>query len=87
MTEHNIDDWCAELFGYKSTDQFFVDYKKKSEERIEKFLKKDTEGSMGPCIKCGSENTFPLEMQTRSGDEGKDFSINCGNCQARWKAL
>lgn len=82
----NIDDWCAELFGYPDKSYFFIKCKKKSDERTEQFLNKNTEGSEGPCPKCGSTNTFPIILQTRSLDEGVSMFIKCGNCDASWNA-
>ncbi len=32
------------------------------------------------CNKCGSENTYVLDIQTRGGDEGKTFFVLCGDC-------
>lgn len=86
MSAPNIDDWCAHLFGYNSKEQFFIKYKEKSIERNGQFLNKNSEGSQGPCEKCGSENTSLLELQTRSADEPKSFFIVCGNCGAKRNA-
>lgn len=65
-----------ELFESK----FFTDISKKNKKQIDQFLKPEIEGTQGICPRCKSENTFLIEKQTRSGDEGKTFSIVCGNC-------
>lgn len=88
-----VDTDIMQHFGYKvNSDRdifncpIYNQYRIKDEERREMFLKKDNEGSFGPCPVCGSENTYQVEKQKRSADEPKDFSIHCGNCRAVWQA-
>lgn len=38
-----------------------------------------------PCIKCKSTDTFVIEKQTRSGDEGATLFYTCQSCNKNWK--
>lgn len=65
-------------------NSYFKEYKMQDDELARQLLKKNHEGSQGPCKRCKSLNTYLIEIQTRSADEALTIEIHCGDCQKSW---